>query len=246
MKGLLYKTKRSLKYLFSYPVSTLETVAVDYDDHWEKKRGEHLGKLSRWQKQRADLILKYLKESANPVSLVDVGCADGTVLKYLKDNANVSRIVGTDVSSSALVKARSHGVETILVGKNIEDSVPVVPDTDYVLLLEVLAHVPEAERFLKEMLDKSNTGVFFSFPNTGYFLHRLRLLLGRFPVQWTMHPNQHLRFWTYTDLKWWLKASGYTKYTLHTYEGVPVLKNILPGLFSKGLFVYLPKEQNKS
>ena len=244
MKNILYSIKQAFSYLFSYPVYTLSTMVVDYDEYWEDKRGEHLGKLSRWQKQRADLILRYLKKNTKPVSLVDVGCADGAVLKYLKENANVSRIIGADVSSSALVKARSHGVETVLVGKDLENSVSVIPETDYVLLLEVLEHMPEAERFLKEMLDRSDIGVFFSFPNTGYFLHRLRLLLGRFPLQWRLHPSEHLRFWTHADLIWWLKASGYTKYSIHIYEGVPIFKNFFPSLFGKGLFVYLPKKQS--
>lgn len=239
----LYSIKQALVYLFSYPVNHLEHFEVDYDAYWEDKRGEHLGKLSRWQKQRADLILSVLKETRTSVVLIDIGCADGAVLRYLKDNANVSRIIGADVSSSALVKARAHGVETILVGQDLQASVEVIPKADYILLLEVLEHMPDAERFLNEMLTKSSIGVFFSFPNTGYFLHRLRLLLGRFPLQWRLHPSEHLRFWTYRDLKWWLTALGHTQYTIHAYEGVPILNTLLPSIFGKGLFVYIPKRQ---
>ena len=244
MKKIFYTTKQAFNYLFTYPVENLDNVVVDYDDYWEDKRGEHLGKLSSWQKQRADLILSYIKDSKEPISLVDVGCADGAVLNYLKEHANVSRMVGADVSSAALVKARSHGVETILVGKDLTNSIEVIPESSYVLLLEVLEHMPDAERVVKEMLARSTEGVFFSFPNTGYFLHRLRLLLGRFPLQWRLHPSEHLRFWTYRDLKWWLKASGYKKYSIHVYEGVPVLNRILPALFGKGLLVHLPKDQS--
>lgn len=243
MKDFFYNVKGAFLSLFSYPTSNLNASLIDPDGYWEDKRGEHLGKLSRWQRQRADIILKYLKKSNGQISLVDVGCADGAVLKYLKENANISRIVGADVSSSALVKARANGVETILVGKDLENSVEVIPETDYVLLLEVLEHMPGAERFLKEMLDKSRSGVFFSFPNTGYFLHRSRLLLGRFPLQWRLHPSEHLRFWTYRDLVWWLKALGYTRYSIHSYEGVPLLNRIWPSLFGRGLFVHLPKDQ---
>jgi len=242
MKEFLYNIKKEFLYLFTYPTNQLKIFSVDYDAYWEDKRGEHLGKLSRWQRQRADLVFSYLNKQHNPVSLSDVGCGDGSVLAYLKEKGGVSRIVGVDVSSSALVKARAQGVETILIGKELQEGIAVVPETDYVLLLEVLEHMPDAEQFLKAMLDKSKKGVFFSFPNTGYVLHRLRLLMGRFPLQWRIHPSEHLRFWTYADLKWWLKALGYTQYSIHTYEGVPVLNRVWPSLFGRGLFVYLPKD----
>ena len=35
-------------------------------------------------------------------------------------------------------------------------------------------------------------------------MHRLRYMLGRFPLQWIVNPNEHIRFWTLKDLIWWL------------------------------------------
>lgn len=243
MRNTLYNVKEGILYLFRYPVYKLEHFKVDYDAYWVDKRGEGLGKLSHWQKQRADLALKHLPHDKS-VSVVDVGCGDGAVLAYLKKRASLGRIIGMDVSSTALVKARAQGVETILVGNDLVAGIEVLPQIDYAILFEVLEHVPESEKFLQAVLAKTRYGVFFSFPNTGYLLHRLRFLFGRFPVQWRLHPSEHVRFWTYYDLMWWLKALGLTHYNIHTYEGVPFLNKLWPSLFAQGLLVYVPKEQS--
>ena len=61
------------------------------------------------------------------------------------------------------------------------------------------------EEFLLELLEnKSIEKVFFSIPNSGFFMHRIRYMLGRFPLQWIVNPNEHIRFWTLKDLIWWL------------------------------------------
>lgn len=239
---MLYTLKEALISLFVYPTNKLEHMTVDYDAYWVDKRGEALGALTRWQRQRADLAAAFM-EGQKDLEIADVGCGDGSVLAYLKEKLSLKRIIGLDVSSTALVKARAQGVETILVGNDLVGGSDIIPAVDYVLLFEVLEHMPAPERFLDLMLSKSKHGVVFSFPNTGHIRHRLRLLFGRFPLQWRLHPSEHLRFWTYTDLLWWLSALGYTKYSVRTYEGVPILKDIFPSLFARGLLVYLPKQK---
>lgn len=237
---MLYTIKEALTSLFIYPQQKLEQMSVDYDAYWVDKRGEALGALTKWQRQRADLAAGFMAGAG--LEVADVGCGDGAVLAYLKRKLGLTRIIGVDVSSTALVKARSQGVETILVGNDLVGGSEVIPVVDYVLLFEVLEHMPAPERFLKLMLEKSKRGVVFSFPNTGHIRHRLRLLFGRFPLQWRLHPSEHLRFWTYTDLVWWLNALEYKNYTICTYEGVPILNKIWPSLFARGLLVHIPKQ----
>ncbi len=244
MKHALCKIKDAFISLFNYPTRRLRHASVDYDAYWVDKRGVGLGKLSHWQRLRADIALSYIDHTRS-VSLADIGCGDGSVLSYIKDKTQVGRIIGVDISSTALIKARAQGVETILVGKDLLESVDVVPEVDYFILFEILEHIPNSEDLLAAALERSRNGVFCSFPNTGYILHRLRVLFGRFPLQWRLHPSEHLRFWTYTDLKWWLEALGYKNYKIHTYEGVPVLDRLWPSLFGAALFVYLPKPQVK-
>ena len=116
-----------------------------------------------------------------------------------------------------------------------------VKKTDHLLLLEVLEHLPHSEKVLATAYEKSRRGIFFSFPNSGFFIYRLRLLFGKFPMQWRVYPNEHLRFWTVADLKWWLRAQGYTEYDIFFYKGIPLLNRLWPSLFAAGLFVCLTK-----
>jgi len=50
--------------------------------------------------------------------------------------------------------------------------------------------------------------VLISMPNTGYCVYRLRLLAGRFPRQWVIHPSENIRFWTFTDIRLIAKLTG--------------------------------------
>jgi len=111
------------------------------------------------------------------------------------------------------------------------------------MILEVLEHMPNPEKFLKLIIKKAKRGVFFSFPNTGYISYRLRLLFGAFPMQWRIHPGEHLRFWTYRDLKWWLKELElYDKSEIYVYEGIPVLNRLWKGLFGAGFVVEIKND----
>lgn len=240
MKSLLFQLKKIYQQIFLYPTSRISDKDPDYNAYWLEKRGESIGKLSSWQQQRAEITLSYI-ERHEPVSIIDIGCGDGSVLKYIKDRANLRRAVGIDVSSLALEKAKDFGIETIQADIQGLNSMVDVPQVDYVLMFEILEHIHESELFLDYMFEKTEKGVFFSFPNTGFWIYRLRLLFGKFPLQWRLHPGEHLRFWTYADLKWWLNALGYKKYRIHTYEGVPILKNLLPSLFAAAFLVYLEK-----
>lgn len=242
VKDHLFLIKKAFKQIFFYPVSDIQKVDTDYNAYWRDKRGENIGKISRWQRQRAEIVLEYIKKRES-ISIIDIGCGDGVVLKYIKERVSVSGAIGVDVSNFALDRAKDFGIETILADMQDLHSVPDLPKTDYVLMFEILEHVHDSESFLTYLLGKAEKGVFFSFPNTGFLIHRLRLLFGKFPLQWRLHPREHVRFWTHADLKWWLKALGYKDYKIHTYEGVPIFNKIWPSLFAAAFVVYLEKER---
>src|SRR2546423_10933285 len=71
---------------------------------------------------------------------------------------------------------------------------------------EVVEHVADAERFVADAWAVTRTSMWVTFPNIAYFPHRLRLLAGRFPVQWVVFPGEHLRFWSVRDFTAWLAA----------------------------------------
>lgn len=239
-----FKLKGIYGKLFLYPVQNIEiSQSGDYDVYWKDKRGVNIGTLSMWQKERADFILNTLPNTQEKIAISDIGCGDGSILVYLRSrNNNIYRCIGYDDAEFALKQARTEGIETHKLDIAQKASYPYIQETDYCLLLEVLEHIPESETLLTEALTKSRQGVFFSFPNTGYIRHRIRLLFGKFPLQWRVFPNEHVRFWTYSDLRWWLRALGMSKYRIQCYQGVPILNKIWPSLFAAAFIVYLAKE----
>lgn len=240
MKNLLFRLKDIYKKIFSYPTNNIGALDMGYDAYWKDKRGESIGALSRWQKQRADIILREIG-TRRPFSIMDIGGADGSILKYIKENTSTTRVIDVDVSEFALIKAKEFGIETVQSDINNLKGLQHLPEVDYVLALEVLEHIQDSEGFLNLMLGKAHEGVFFSFPNTGFYTYRLRLLFGKFPLQWRVHPGEHVRFWTTRDLKWWLSAQGIENYAIFYYEGVPILNRIIPSLFAAGFVVYIKK-----
>jgi len=245
IKDFLYPLKGVYSSLFLYPQNKIEfSEEVNYDKYWEDKRGSSLGNLSSWQKARADIVLDSIKKKGD--SLTDVGCGDGSVLNYLKQTREDLSLRGVDVSELALGHAKKKGIETLRININDLNEVNKINTSDYFLLLEVLEHLPAPELLLKSIHDKSQKGVFFSFPNSGYFIYRLRLFFGKFPAQWRINPGEHLRFWTNSDLKWWLNSLGYKKYEISYYKGVVILNKILPSLFAAGFVVFLPVRKLKN
>ncbi len=229
----LYKVKQIAKSLFRYPKIQ---IGAGYDRYWEA-RGLGL-ELNSFQKTRADLILK-LAESGS--SLLDIGGGNGRILNYLKTHGNFTQLINVDVSKDALNIARKNGIEVIRGDISDPEMVANLPEVDYTLLLEVIEHVPHSEELLKAVFDKAKKGAFVSIPNTGYIAHRLRLLLGKFPLQWRNNPSEHVRFWTVKDWRNWLQDQNYSQYSMYLYEGLPFLNQLWASLFAEGIFVYLPK-----
>jgi 2-polyprenyl-3-methyl-5-hydroxy-6-metoxy-1,4-benzoquinol methylase len=241
LKEAQYRFRMGLFHIFSYPKETIDIdKSQDYDEYWVEKRGDAIGYLSDWQRDRAELVLRLLSKEPS-VSIGDIGCGEGSILKYIMDRREVSLAIGYDSSRFVLDKAEKIGIEGIEMNVNDAEDHSKLKTVDYTLILEVLEHIPESERLLRAAYQTSTKGVFISFPNTGYFIYRLRLLFGKFPKQWVTFPNEHLRFWTRTDVKWWLKAQGYEQYDIQTYRGIPVLNRIFPNLFGAGLLVLVKK-----
>lgn len=212
----------------------------DYDEYWRKRSGHHLGLLSEWQKERAEMILPYIRHSRS--SIADIGCGDGAVLAFIRNARKLNDdVLGLDSSPMALEFARRLHVKTQLFDLQADSELKNVFTADYLLFFEVLEHMSQAERILVFAIQKAERGVFFSVPNTGYFRHRFRLLFGRFPVQWIRMPNEHVRFWTLVDMRNWLACLGLDGAKVMTYQGVPFLKTIWPSMFAAGILVYIPK-----
>lgn len=244
-KEKLYFLKRWYTAVFTYPQQVLKVEeSLNYDEYWKQKRGTVDGGRSRHisgnEKMRADYVVSVIGKEEN-LTIGDVASGPGVIFHYLKGKLSLKEYIGYEFSDYALSVAESLGMQGVKFDINDKANFDLIKEADYFLLLEILEHIPNSEEVLDKVYERSKKGVFFSFPNSGNFLYRLRVLSGKMPAQWIKFPNEHLRFWTLTDLKWWLCALGYSKYHIHCYRGVPVLEKIWPSMFAGSFVVFLKK-----
>jgi len=239
IKEKLYVLKVWYRQIFMYPKQEIP-ITASYDDYWEERGMKKEATLNDWQLGRSRIIAGVLKKEKK-ISITDIGCGNGGVLAYIQDRIDVKTATGVDISKKALDVAKQFHIQTVRGDFLSDDFLKGLPSTDYFFLLEVLEHSSYPERMLTTLYTKVRKGVFFSVPNSGYIKHRLRLLFGKTPLQWRVHPSEHVRFWTLADLHWWMKALGYRRYTLFSYQGVPLLSKVWPALFAGGLLVYVQK-----
>jgi methionine biosynthesis protein MetW len=220
--------------MLSYPktVSNLNE-KIDYDQYWQIKRKGNLTKLSAFQSARANAVLPWIEPNS---SVLDIAAGNCAILNFLRDNKNI-KATALDKSQVALEAAKSLGFEAQQIDISCIEQHQHLPKVDYILALEILEHIPNAEEVLLSLTNFANKAIILSVPNTGFISHRLRLLFGRFPLQWLCHPGEHLRFWTVTDLRWWLTKLNLDSCDFKFYEGTPILNRLLPRLFAKGQIV---------
>ncbi|GAB4575031.1 MAG: hypothetical protein Kow0077_24550 [Anaerolineae bacterium] len=193
---------RTLRRLVAYP-ETARVGDVNYDDYWDAKAQEGLGKLSRFRRTRAEALASVIRPGSK---VLDLGVGDGAILKYLVDTLGIEAY-GLDISPKAVEYCRSIGLNVDLADINEPIGAAIADHYDYIIMSEIIEHIPDPEALLNRLRDRA-TALIVSVPNTGYYQHRLRLLLGRFPLQWVVTPGEHLRFWTVVDFRWWISAGG--------------------------------------
>lgn len=233
----MFLLKKWWRDIFLYPRTDL---TGSLDQYWEGRgRGQGNG-LSAWQKERAEYALSILPKTGD-FSVLDIGSGDGGVLAYCKSKRPGLSGTGVDLSETALSLLKQKGFAALQMELADPKNYSALPFADYVLMFEIIEHMPDTEALLAATLKIAQKGILISVPNSGFFTYRLRLLFGRFPLQWAVFPSEHLRFWTVADMWWWLRAHGVHNATIHTYQGVPLLKYLFPRWCAAGMIIYIPR-----
>jgi methionine biosynthesis protein MetW len=140
-----------------------------------------------------DLISSWIPEGAR---VLDLGCGDGELLAGLAATRAVKGY-GVEIDPERVLAAVGHGVNVIQM--DLESGLEMFEDDafDFVILSQTLQAMRRSDLILKEMLRVGHEGI-VTFPNFGYWRHRLAILRGRMPVskalpyQWFDTPNIHL------------------------------------------------------
>jgi len=233
------KIKNINRQLFSYP--SIKYHKIFLNNYWQIRRSSFEKiKPNDFQLERARLLDKFIKNEDN--LLLDIGSGDSAQLKAIKNIIPKLKIIGSDKDKFACEIVKKNDFECHYLDGNEKTSDLLKKYSPrYITLFEVIEHMYCPEELIIELLqNKSLLKIFISIPNSGFFTHRLRYLFGRFPKQWIVNPNEHIRFWTLKDLRWWL---GYLdiidECEIIPYKGISILNRIWPNLFAAGLFIII-------
>jgi methionine biosynthesis protein MetW len=233
-KKIVYYLKRFLdvyNYIFGEYHPKLKR--MNYEDYWIV-RGP-FGFSTRYP-----VFAEVIEENS---SVFDIGCGDGSTLKFLIEKKNIKG-EGVDVSNEAVKMARSKGIEAFM-GNVASHEFQITKRYDYIIISEVLEHIPNPEDLMEKVKHKFKKMLIVSIPNIGHYMHRLRLLFGHFPVQWAWHPGEHLRFWTVKDFKKWVNNLGFQIVEIRTHSGFLFLHKYIPNLFADSVVFLLKGNENE-
>jgi methionine biosynthesis protein MetW len=116
-------------------------------------------------------------------TVLDLGCGDGSLLAY-----------GIEIADAGVLAAAQKGIHVIQ--QNLEGGLALFEDKsfDTVILSQTLQTIHNTAQVLREMLRVGRECI-VSFPNFGYWPHRLSIFRGRMPVskslpyEWYNTPN---------------------------------------------------------
>ena len=140
-----------------------------------------------------DAIAAWIQPGAQ---VLDLGCGDGSLLRFLKE-ARGAMGYGIEIDDANILASVRNRVNVLQ--SDLESGLAGFESGsfDYVILSQTLQAVRQTEKIIGEMLRVGRQAI-VTFPNFGYWGHRLQVLKGRMPVsstlpyQWYNTPNVHL------------------------------------------------------
>ena len=145
--------------------------------------------------QRYDyqLISSWIPERSR---VLDLGCGDGVLLAGLSATHSTAGY-GIEIDDASVLASVKNGVNVLQM--DIEDGLSSFGDGefDFVILSQTLQAMRNVEGVMREMMRVGRQGI-VTFPNFGYWRHRLDVLQGYMPVSktlphsWYDTPNIHL------------------------------------------------------
>ena len=192
--------------------------------------------------QRYDfaLISSWIPERSR---VLDLGCGNGELLAGLAATRGVTGY-GIEIDPRHLLAAVKNGVNVIQDDLETGLAQFATDSFDFMILSQTLQAMRDVEGVMREMLRVGREGI-VTFPNFGYWRHRLDVMLGHMPVsrtlphRWYDTPNIHLcTVKDFEDLCRELDAVILDERVLHAGRQI----NFLPNLFgSLGVFRFKEK-----
>lgn len=153
-----------------------------------------------------------LNKTSSRITILDVGCGTAALSEAIEDKGYA--VCGIELNQEAAEIAA--GRITRVVNANLTDITFIKTKLkdelfDYVIFADVLEHLYEPARILKEYLTFLKPGglVVVSVPNTVAWSQRIMFLLGRFEYSDTgIMDKDHIRFFTFKTAKDLVRSAG--------------------------------------
>lgn len=167
--------------------------------------------------------------------VLDLGCGDGSLLRYLKETRG-AKGYGVEIADEKILASIQNGVNVIQTDLESGLSGFESHSFDFVVLSQTLQAMKHTEGIVREMLHVGRQAI-VTFPNFGYWQHRLQVIRGRMPVssdlpyQWYDTPNIHLC--TLTDFEAFCATHGVRileRIVMHRGTAVNTIPNLLGSL----------------
>jgi methionine biosynthesis protein MetW len=184
------------------------------------------------QRYDFELISSWIPEGSR---VLDLGCGDGVLLAGLAATKG-TKGYGVEIDAVNVLASVRNGVN--VVQTDIESGLANFEDGsfDFVILSQTLQAMRNAESVLNEMLRVGREGI-VTFPNFGYWRHRLDILGGHMPVSkslpysWYDTPNIHLcTVKDFEDLCEKVGAEILDERVIHGGRTITLLPNLLGSL----------------
>ena len=180
--------------------AALEPADIGYDE----ARFEVLARLERehfWFTARARLIVWAMRTHfPRAQSLLEIGCGTGNVLGSISEATPGLRLQGSEAHASALAFARSRVPRATLLQMDAR-RIPYRDEFDVVGAFDVIEHIEDDERVLREMYAscRSGGGVIVTVP--------------QHPWLWSYRDEfaRHVRRYSRRDLMRKLRAAGFER-----------------------------------
>jgi 2-polyprenyl-3-methyl-5-hydroxy-6-metoxy-1,4-benzoquinol methylase len=206
--------------VFQFPQPAQERLKEVYaEDYYVKSGGEPCA--SGYTNYEMDVDLKNTRSVFSPVMalgkgpgkrLLDVGCATGKVLEVARESGWDA--IGVEISAWAADAARKKGFQVhagTLEEVRLEDQ-----SIDVVTLFDVLEHIPDPRRTLREVgrLLRPGGAIVVQTPNANGFGPRILYRAKSMIVQ----PDAHLILFSPSGLKKMLEEEGFSVIRLGTHS----------------------------
>jgi SAM-dependent methyltransferase len=134
-----------------------------------------------------------LVQAQGPGRVLEVGCGEAVVIQYLSERVPGARFDGAELDEAALTRGRARCPGASLVQADAYQLPFRSRSYDLVLCLEVLEHLEDPGRALRELRRVSRSGCLVSVPHEPFF--RLGNFFRGKNVFRLGNPSDHVQHW---------------------------------------------------